>query len=60
MKRQPFMGIVLALAMLMGMLPASALAEHAALSGEQANVIAMLNYITVLTQDINASKNSRL
>lgn len=60
MKRQSFMGIVLALAMLMGMLPASALAEHAALSGEQVNVIAMLNYITVLTQDINASKNSRL
>ncbi len=30
------------------------------LTGEQSNAIAMLNYITVLTQDVNASKNSRL
>ena len=39
------------------------LAENAgsnALTSEQLNAIAMLNYITVLTQDINASKNSRL
>lgn len=34
--------------------------ESAALSDEQRNAIAMLNYITVLTQEINASKNSRL
>lgn len=33
---------------------------EAALSTEQRNAIAMLNYITVLTQDINSSKNSRL
>ena len=30
------------------------------LSDEQRNAISMLNYITVLTRDINASKNSRL
>lgn len=30
------------------------------LSNEQRNAISMLNYITVLTRDINASKNSRL
>lgn len=35
-------------------------AEEVELSDEQRNAIAMLNYITVLTQDINASKNSRL
>ena len=35
-------------------------AEETLLSNEQRNAIAMLNYITVLTQDINSSKNSRL
>lgn len=35
-------------------------AESSALSGEQTNAIAMLNYITVLTQDINDSRNNRL
>ena len=35
-------------------------AEETTLTNEQRNAIAMLNYITVLTQDINASKNSRL
>ena len=33
---------------------------EAGLTTEQKNAIAMLNYITVLTKDINASKNSRL
>ena len=37
-----------------------AFAEDKTLTTEQQNAIAMLNYITVLTQDINASKNSRL
>ncbi len=37
-----------------------ALAEAYQLTVEQRNAIAMLNYIIVLTQDINASKNSRL
>lgn len=37
-----------------------ALAEAYQLTAEQRNAIAMLNYIIVLTQDINASKNSRL
>lgn len=40
--------------------PMSALAEEAELSDQQRNAIAMVNYITVLTQEINASKNSRL
>ena len=37
-----------------------AFAEKTELTAEQRNAIAMLNYITVLTQEINASKNSRL
>lgn len=36
------------------------LAEDTDLDTTQRNAIAMLNYITVLTQEINASKNSRL
>lgn len=35
-------------------------AQQTTLTDEQRNAIAMLNYITVLTQDINASKNSRV
>lgn len=34
--------------------------ESIQLTAEQRNAIAMLNHITILTQDINASKNSRL
>ncbi len=64
MKRYPTLITILALAVLLCIFPtcisAEALAEHINLTGEQANAIAMLNYITVLTQDINASKNSRL
>ena len=37
-----------------------AYADEAELTAEQRNAIAMLNYITVLTQEINASKNSKL
>lgn len=33
---------------------------NAEFTDEQKNAIAMLNYITVLTQEVNASKNSRL
>lgn len=36
------------------------LGEGAELSSEQSNAIAMLNHMTVLTQEINASKNSRV
>ena len=36
------------------------LAEEKELTIEQQNAIAMLNYITVLTQEINSSKNSRV
>ena len=35
-------------------------AESAALTDEQRNAIAMLNYMTVLTQETNAAKNSRI
>lgn len=37
-----------------------AFGEGTELTSEQDNAIAMLNHITVLTQDINASKNSRV
>ena len=55
---------ILALVMLLGsvagIFAATARAESSALSQEQRNAIFMLNYITVLTQEINASSNSRL
>ena len=50
------LSLVLVLVLLSGV---QALAEPE-LTEEQANAIAMLNYITILTQDINESKNSRL
>ena len=50
---------VLALGIVLSCL-AGAYATEDALSDTQVNAIAMLNYITVLTQEINASKNSRL
>ena len=59
MKHKSFLSILLVLALLLGLLPGS-VAETTALNSEQASAIAMLNYITVLTQEINASKNSRL
>ncbi len=59
MRRRSFLSAFLALVICIGILP-TASAEKVSLTDEQANAIAMLNYITVLTQDINASKNSRL
>ena len=59
MTRRSILSVILALIICIGIFPAAS-AENAALTDEQANAIAMLNYITVLTQDINASKNSRL
>ena len=38
----------------------SSMADTGKLDQNQKNAIAMLNYITVLSQEINASKNSRL
>lgn len=59
-----FLGWVIAFVLLMGLNAGtnlhSAWAETATLTDEQRNAIDMLNYITVLTQSINASKNSRL
>jgi len=64
MKRQAimsiFMAMVLFLSASIGIYQTSAYAEIAMLTDQQRNAIAMLNYITVLTQDIIASKNSRL
>ena len=59
MRHRSFLSAFLALVICIGILP-TASAEKVFLTDEQANAIAMLNYITVLTQDINASKNSRL
>lgn len=54
--------LVMTFAILMttGMMPETNQVKAASLTDEQKNAIAMLNYITVLTQEINASKNSRL
>ena len=61
MRRGLFLKKILAFVLLAGLfLGAEAYAKPTALTDEQANAIAMLNYITVLTQDVNASKNSRL
>ena len=51
------LSIILALSCPGGLL---ARAEETGLSAEQSNAIAMLNYITVLTSEVNASKNSRV
>ncbi len=61
MRQNSFLKKILAFVILMGMLlGVPAYAKPSALTDEQSNAIAMLNYITVLTQDVNASKNSRL
>lgn len=52
--------MTLVLTMFIGQFSAVASAENTTLTAEQSNAIAMLNYITVLTQEVNASKNSRL
>ena len=56
--------MILAMALLLGTMigsvPTVSYAETVELTVEQRNAVAMLNYITVLTQSINASKNSRL
>ena len=53
--------VVLTLTLVIGNVGSiSAYADEAELTKEQQNAIAMLNYITVLTQEINASKNSRV
>ena len=59
MTRRSILSVILALIICIGIFPMAS-AENVSLTDEQANAIAMLNYITVLTQDINASKNSRL
>ncbi len=64
MKRKAFVCLVMVLSILLTSgfpgLIAKAHAESIELTNEQRNAIAMLNYITVLTQEINSSKNSRL
>lgn len=51
---------VCALCLILGMTITQVQAENATLTAEQQNAIAMLNYMTVLTQETNAAKNSRL
>ena len=51
--------IILLMVLVTGIM-GSASAESAALTDEQRNAIAMLNYMTVLTQETNAAKNSRI
>lgn len=56
-----FLSIVLSVALVLCLFCGStAFAEDAELTAAQRNAIAMLNYITVLSQEINASKNSRM
>ncbi len=51
------LSLALIITLALGMVPGLGAAE---LTNLQANAIAMLNHITVLTQEINASKNSRV
>ncbi len=52
--------LVLVLCFILAMPVTQAKAENTSLTTEQRNAIAMLNYMTVLTQETNAAKNSRL
>lgn len=55
------LGTLLVLTLIIGLVPKNTVsAEENELSTEQRNAIAMLNHLTVLTQETNASKNSRL
>jgi len=52
------LSILLAMVMIISFIPA--LAEEAMTTEEQQTALAMLNYLTVLTQETNDSKNSRI
>lgn len=59
--KRTFLSLALAVTLSMGLFCGiTAYAEEPELTIEQQNALAMLNYITVLTQEINASKNSRV
>jgi len=60
--RRSIIGIVMAVSIVVGSLGSTMVLadETTKLTEQQSNAIEMLNYITVLTQDINASKNSRV
>lgn len=64
MRKRSFICINLVMALILvtfvGNYPLVSYAETAVLTNEQSNAMAMLNHITVLTQSINESKNSRL
>ena len=63
MKKKAIACIILALTFVFSSISgfaSEAMADSVSLTDEQRNAISMLNYITVLTQDINSSKNSRL
>lgn len=56
-----FLSLVLSVVLVLSLFAgSSAYAEEVELTAAQRNAVAMLNYITVLTQEINASKNSRM
>ena len=59
--KRSFLSLVLVVSISAGLLcGVTVYAEEPELTSEQQNALAMLNYITVLTQEINASKNSRV
>ena len=59
--RSLLISLILVVTLSMGLLTGvKVYAEEIGLTSEQQNAIAMLNYITVLTQEINAAKNSRV
>ena len=54
------LSILLIVGIMVGTLSISAFADDQDLTEDQNNAITMLNYLTVLTQEINSSKNSRI
>lgn len=54
------LSLISVLCLILGIANTSTLAEGTTLTAEQKNAIAMLNYMTVLTQETNAAKNSRM
>jgi len=52
--------LIISILIIVGNIIPTIAAEQTDMTSEQENAISMLNYITVLTQEINSSKNSRL
>ena len=59
--KKSLLSLILTVAVILGTIGnVTSFADEKELTIEQQNAIAMLNYITVLTQEINSSKNSRV